>query len=138
MRHRNYTLKLNRTPAHLRAMLANAACSLFTLERITTTEGRAKAVCRFAEKMITLAKRGDLHSRRTAMSRLHDARAVARLFKELGPRYAQRKGGYTRVVKGVFRRGDGAPMAVCELMDTTVPVRVRKLKKDEGAKKAKS
>jgi len=131
MRHRKNTLKLNRKPAHMRAMLANAVCSLLTRERIQTTEGRAGAVCQLAEKMITLAKRGNLHSRRHALSVMRDRDAVARLFKELGTRYAQRNGGYTRIIKASFRKGDGAPMAVCELVDTPVPIRVRKVKKEE-------
>lgn len=138
MRHRKNTLKLNRTPAHLRAMLANAASSLLTAERIHTTEGKAKAICRLAEKMITLGKRGDLHSRRRAAGVLGDGAAVAKLFKELGPRYASRPGGYTRVVKTVYRRGDGAPMAVCELVGTARPVKVRKAKKEEEKKKSKA
>ena len=137
MRHRKYTLKLNRTPAHVRAMLANAVSSLVTEERLTTTQGRAAAVCRLAEKMVTLAKRGDLHSRRLALSVMRDRDAVAKLFKDLGPRYAQRSGGCTRVIKTSFRRGDGAPLAVCELVDTTRPVRVKKPKKEEGKKKGK-
>jgi large subunit ribosomal protein L17 len=119
-------------------MLANAVCSLVKLERVCTTEGRAAAVCRFAEEMVTLAKRGDLHSRRQAISRLRDREAVAKLFKELGPRYAQRNGGYTRVVKASFRRGDGAPLAVCELIDTARAVRVRKRKKEEEKKKTRA
>lgn len=138
MRHRKYTLKLNRTPAHLRAMLSNAVCSLLTVERIQTTEGKAKAVCRLAEKMVTLGKRGDLHSRRRAASILCDAAAVAKLFKEIGPRYASRAGGYTRVIKAGYRRGDSAPMAVCELVGTTRPVKVKKAKKEEEKKKAKA
>ncbi len=134
MRHRKNTLKLNRVPSHMRAMLANAVSSLIKLERIQTTEGRASAVCRVAEKMVTLAKRGDLHSRRRALSIIRDRDAVAKLFKELGPRFAQRNGGCTRIVKASFRKGDGAPMAICELVDTTKPVRVRKSKKEEGRK----
>lgn len=134
MRHRKNTLKLNRKPAHLRAMLANAASSLLTRERIQTTEGRAGAVCRLAEKMITLAKRGDLHSRRHALSIMRDRDAVAKLFKDLGPRYAQRSGGCTRIIKAGIRKGDSAPMAICELVDTAVQVRVRKAKKAEEKK----
>jgi large subunit ribosomal protein L17 len=118
----------------MRAMLANAVSSLIKLERIQTTEGRASAVCRIAEKMVTLAKRGDLHSRRRALSIIRDRDAVAKLFKDLGPRFAQRSGGCTRIVKASFRKGDGAPMAICELVDTTKPVRVRKSKKEEGRK----
>jgi large subunit ribosomal protein L17 len=115
-------------------MFANAVSSLIKLERIQTTEVRASAVCRIAEKMVTLAKRGDLHSRRQALSAIRDRDAVAKLFKELGPRFAQRNGGCTRIVKASFRRGDGAPMAICELVDTVRPVRVRKSKKEEGRK----
>jgi large subunit ribosomal protein L17 len=137
MRHRKKTLKLNRKPAHLRAMISNAVCSLVMQERMQTTEGKAGEVCRLAEKMVTLAKKGDLHSRRRALSLMKDRDAVAKLFKDLGPRYAQRNGGYTRVIKAAFRRGDGAPLAVCELVDTTVPVRVKKAK-DEEAKKKKA
>lgn len=132
MRHKKKTLKLNRTPAHLRAMLANAVCSLIKHERIQTTQGRASAVNGLAEKMVTLAKRGGLHSRRRALSVLHDEEAVSKLFEELGPRYRERNGGYTRSIKTSFRKGDGAPMAVCELIDTTRPVRVKKRKKEEG------
>ena len=135
MRHRKRTLKLNRKPSHLRAMLSNAVCSLLTVERIQTTEGKAKAVCRLAERMVTLGKRGDLHSRRLAMRILGDGPAAAKLFKELGPRYAARAGGYTRVIKTGYRRGDGAPMAVCELVDTTRPVKVKKAKKEEEKKR---
>ena len=136
MRHRKRVLKLNRTPAHVRAMLANAVSSLIKLERLQTTESKAAAVCRLTEKMVTLAKRGDLHSRRRAMRVLHDGEAVTKLFKELGPRYGERRGGYTRVVKSSYRKGDGAPMAVCELVDTPKAVRIRKRKKEEGKKKA--
>jgi len=137
MTHRKYTLKLNRTPAHLRATLANAVCSLLMAERIRTTEGRAAAVCRLAERMITLARHGDLHSRRQALRVRKDRGAVAKLFRDLGPRYAKRSGGCTRGVKASFRRGDGAPLAVCELIDTARPVKVRKRKKEEE-KKARS
>ena len=133
MRHRKNSVKLNRTPAHLRAMLANAVCSLITHERIHTTEGKAGAVCRLAERMITLAKRGDLHSRRRALSILHDEEAVAKLFRELGSRYSGRSGGYTRRVKAFYRKGDGAPMVVCELVGTSVPVKLKK-KKEKGGR----
>ncbi len=132
MKHRKKRVQLNRTPSHLRATLANAVCSLIMLERLQTTEGRARPVCRLADNMITLAKRGDLHSRRRAMSVLHDKQAVAKLFKEIGPRYLERKGGYVRVVKSLFRKGDGAPLAICELVGTEKPVKVRKRKKEEG------
>ncbi len=132
MRHKKKTLKLNRTPAHLRAMLANAVCSLIKYERIQTTQGRAAAVNGLTDKMVTLAKRGGLHSRRRALSVLRDEEAVSKLFEELGPRYRERNGGYTRSIKTSFRKGDGAPMAVCELVDTARPVKVKKRKKEEG------
>lgn len=138
MRHRKHTLKLNRKPAHLRAMLANAVASLLVRERIQTTEGKARAVCQLADRMVTLGKRGDLHSRRMALRVLRSEEAVARLFKEIGPRNASRQGGYTRVVKTSYRRGDGAPMAVCELADTSRPVRVKKVKKEEEKRKARA
>lgn len=131
MRHRKNTRKLNRTPAHMRAMLANGVASLIKHERITTTQVRADALCRLAERIVSLAKKGDLHSRRRAIAVLRDKEAVSKLFKVLGPRYKERNGGYTRIMKALFRKGDGAPMAVCELVDTTVPVRVRKAKKDD-------
>lgn len=134
MRHRKKTLKLNRTPAHLRAVLANAVSSLIRRERVQMTEKHAGAVCSLAERMVTLAKRGDLHSRRIAQSRIRDRAAVAKLFKDLGPRYAKRNGGYTRIIKTIVRKGDGASLAICELVDTAVPVKVRKKKKEEGKK----
>jgi len=137
MRHRKKTVKLSRKPAHLRAMLANAVCSLLTRERIQTTLGRSGAVCAMAEKMITLAKRNSPAGKRRAQSVIRDRDAVTKLFKDLGPRYAQRTGGYTRIIKSTFRKGDGAPMAIIELVDTTVPVRVRKVKKDEEKKRSK-
>jgi large subunit ribosomal protein L17 len=136
MRHRKNTIKLNVTPAHLRANLSNAVCSLIMLERLQTTQGRAGAVCRLAEKMITLSKNENLHSRRQALKVLKDRGAVSKLFNELGPRYKERSGGYTRVIKAAYRKGDGAPMALCELVDTEKPVRIRKKEKDEGKKRA--
>jgi large subunit ribosomal protein L17 len=137
MRHRKRTVKLNRTPAHLRATMANAVSSLIMLERLQTTQGRAREVCRLTERMITLAKRGDLHSRRQALRVLHDKEAVGHLFKDIGPRYMERKGGYTRIIKSLFRKGDGAPMAICELVDTEKPVKLKKSKKEERKQKAR-
>jgi len=97
-------------------MLANAACSLITAERITTTVVRAKQIRRLAEKMITLGKRGTLHARRRAIALLRQRDAVAHLFREVAPRYAERNGGYTRIVRLGQRRGDAAEMCILELM----------------------
>jgi large subunit ribosomal protein L17 len=117
MRHRNSGRKLNRTAEHRRALFANMAAALIKHEQIVTTLPKAKDLRRVAERLITLAKRGDLHSRRLAISRLRDEKMVAKLFDTLGPRYKTREGGYTRVLKAGFRYGDSAPVAVIELVD---------------------
>ncbi len=108
--------KLGRKSAHRKSMLANQVISLFEAERIETTISKAKETQRMAEKMITLAKKGDLHSRRQAMSYLNNKEAVSMLFEEIGPKYADRNGGYTRVLKLGPRRGDAAEMAILELV----------------------
>lgn len=108
--------KLGVRSDHRQAMLRNAVTSLLKAEKIETTETRAKEINRLAEKMITLAKRGDLHARRQALAFITDEDVVKKLFDILGPKYADRAGGYTRIVKGGVRRGDGAPMAVIELV----------------------
>jgi large subunit ribosomal protein L17 len=118
MRHRTRGRKLSRTPSHRKAMFANLAAALFKHEQIVTTLAKAKDLRAVAERLVTLGKRGGLHARRLALSRLHGDRAVvAKLFDTLGPRYAERAGGYTRVLKAGFRYGDSAPMAVIELVD---------------------
>ena len=117
MRHAHRGRKLNRTSSHRQAMFANMAASLFKHEQIVTTLPKAKELRRVAEKLITLGKRGDLHARRLAASRLRDERMAKKLFEVLGPRYKARPGGYTRVLKAGFRTGDMAPMAVIELVD---------------------
>ncbi|RMD46333.1 MAG: 50S ribosomal protein L17 [Alphaproteobacteria bacterium] len=117
MRHKNGYRKLNRTHEHRKAMLANMAGALIEHEQIKTTLPKAKELRRVVEKLITLAKRGDLHARRLAASRLREERHVKKLFDVLGPRYAERNGGYTRVLKAGFRYGDMAPMAIIELVD---------------------
>ena len=117
MRHRNQGRKLNRTPTHRSALLASLAAALIKHEQIATTLPKAKELRRVADRMITLAKKGDLHARRLAFSRLRDEGMVAKLFDTLGPRYAARPGGYTRVLKAGFRYGDSAPMALIELVD---------------------
>lgn len=120
MRHRMSGRKLNRTKSHRRALFANMAVALLTHEQIKTTLPKAKDLRRIAEKMISLGKRGDLHARRQALAELRDETAVQKLFTELGPRYADRPGGYTRVLKAGFRYGDAAPMAIIELVDRNV------------------
>jgi large subunit ribosomal protein L17 len=117
MRHRNAGRKLNRTPSHRSALFSSLAAALIKHEQIVTTLPKAKDLRRVADRLITLAKRGDLHARRIAQSRLRDEAMVAKLFGTLGPRYADRPGGYTRVLKAGFRYGDSAPMAVIELVD---------------------
>jgi large subunit ribosomal protein L17 len=117
MRHRNQGRKLNRTPTHRSALLASLAAALIKHEQIATTLPKAKELRRVADRLITLAKKGDLHARRLAFSRLRDEGMVAKLFDTLGPRYAARPGGYTRVLKAGFRYGDSAPMALIELVD---------------------
>jgi large subunit ribosomal protein L17 len=117
MRHRNAGRKLNRTATHRSALFASLAMALFKHEQIATTLPKAKELRRVADRLITLAKRGDLHARRLAFSRIRDEATVAKLFDTLGPRYADRPGGYTRVMKAGFRYGDSAPMAVIELVD---------------------
>lgn len=120
MRHGAAHRKLGRTTAHRTAMFANMAASLIKHEQITTTLPKAKELRPFVEKLVTLAKRGDLHSRRIAISRLRNVEMVGKLFSVLGPRYADRNGGYVRVLKAGFRYGDNAPMAVIEFVDRDV------------------
>ncbi len=117
MRHRNAFRKLNRTATHRSALFASLATALIKHEQIATTLPKAKELRRVADRLITLAKKGDLHARRLAFSRIRDDAMVAKLFETLGPRYAARPGGYTRVLKAGFRYGDSAPMAVIELVD---------------------
>ncbi len=117
MRHRKAGRKLNRTPTHRSALLSSLANALIKHEQIATTLPKAKELRRVADRLITLAKRGDLHARRQAYARIRDDVMVAKLFETLGPRYAERSGGYTRVLKAGFRYGNSAPMAVIELVD---------------------
>lgn len=117
MRHGIAHRKLNRTTSHRKAMLANMAASLIEHEQIVTTLPKAKELAPFMDKLITLAKRGDLHGRRQAMSKVRNEAQVKKLFDTLGERYTERSGGYTRVLKAGFRHGDNAPMAVIELVD---------------------
>ena len=117
MRHGSAHRKLGRTTAHRTAMFANMAASLIKHEQIVTTLPKAKELRPFVEKLISLGKRGDLHARRIAISRVRDVEQVGKLFAVLGPRYQDRNGGYIRVLKAGFRHGDNAALAVIELVD---------------------
>ena len=117
MRHGHGLRKLNRTSEHRLAMLRNMMNSLLTHEVIKTTLPKAKELRPIVEKLITLAKRGDLHARRMANAQLKQDKHTARLFEILGPRYKDRQGGYVRILKAGFRYGDMAPMAIIELVD---------------------
>ena len=117
MRHQRSGKKLGRTPAHRKALYSNLAGALIEHGRISTTEAKAKAVKPFAEKMITLGKRGDLHARRQALAALRSNDVVHRLFADIAPRFADRPGGYTRIVKLGMRQGDAAEMVYLELVD---------------------
>ena len=116
MRHRAKGRQLSRTSSHKRAMLNNMAASLFDHGRVVTTEAKAKELRPFAEKLITMARRGDLHSRRLVGRRIKDREILGRLFSEIGPRFAARPGGYTRILKMGHRVGDGADVARIELL----------------------
>ena len=117
MRHQKKTVKLGRNAQHRNALLANQVCSLIEHHRIKTTLAKAKAVRPFAEKMLTLGKRGDLHARRTAISYLHQTDKVKLLFEKIAPAAAGRQGGYTRIIKLGQRPSDSAPMAYLEWVD---------------------
>ncbi|MBV7408139.1 50S ribosomal protein L17 [Maritimibacter sp. DP1N21-5] len=117
MRHGSGYRRFNRTQEHRKAMFANMAGSLIEHEQIKTTLPKAKDLRRVIEKLITLGKRGDIHARRQAAAQLKQDKHVAKLFEVLGPRYAERQGGYVRVLKAGFRYGDMAPMAIIEFVD---------------------
>jgi large subunit ribosomal protein L17 len=128
MRHRNHGRKLGRTSAHRKAMLRNMVTTLLDLEKLETTDAKAKEVRSLAEKMVTLGKRGqeDLAARRQALSVIRSKKVVAKLFNEIGPRFADRPGGYTRIIKVDERRGDGAPLSIIQLVDEPVTFKERK------------
>lgn len=123
MRHRKSGRKLNRTSSHRKAMFANMAASLIEHEQIVTTLPKAKEIRPVVEKLVTLGKRGDLHSRRRAISKLQDVEVVRKLFDTIATRYADRHGGYLRIMRAGFRKGDNAPMAVIEFVDRDVDAR---------------
>ena len=117
MRHNNSQRKLNRTASHRKAMFSNMANALIKHEQIITTLPKAKELRPVVEKLVTLSRKNSLHSRRQAISKLQDLSMVSKLFDVLGPRYADRAGGYTRIIKAGFRYGDSAPIAVIEFVD---------------------
>ncbi len=125
--------RLGGSPAHQKAILTNLATSLFEHGAITTTEAKARRLRPFAERLITKAKRGDLHNRRQVMSVIRDKTVVHVLFTEIGPRFAQRPGGYTRITKLGPRKGDGAPLAMIELVEEEFTSRVRARRPAEGS-----
>jgi large subunit ribosomal protein L17 len=116
MRHRHKGRQLGRTMAHRRAMLRNMATSLFKHDRVVTTHTKAKELRPFAERLITLARRGDLHARRQVQRHIRDRNVAGKLFQEIGPRFAARPGGYTRILRVGHRPGDGAELARIELL----------------------
>ena len=120
MRHQNSGRKLNRTASHRKAMFANMAASLILHEQIVTTLPKAKEIRPIVEKLVTLGKRGDLHARRQAISQIRDIAVVSKLFDAIATRYANRNGGYLRIMKAGFRHGDNAPLAVIEFVDRDV------------------
>lgn len=119
MRHRKKGRQLSRTRTHKRAMLRNMVTSLILHERIRTTEAKARELRPFAERLITLAKKGDMHSRRVAGRQIADRQALRKLFDQIGPRFEGRPGGYTRILKLGARKGDGAELALIELTELT-------------------
>ena len=120
MRHQNSGRKLNRTASHRKAMFANMAASLILHEQIVTTLPKAKEIRPIVEKLVTLGKRGDLHARRQAISQIRDVAVVSKLFDAIATRYANRNGGYLRIMKAGFRHGDNAPLAVIEFVERDV------------------
>lgn len=142
MRHGVGGRKLGRTTSHRAAMLRNMVTSFLKYEKIETTDAKAKELRRVAEKMITLAKLGGLHARRQAAAVIRDKDVVKKLFDEIGARFADRRGGYTRIVKTGFRAGDKAPMAVIDLLTKSAAEKKEKkekaTRKEGKAKKAKT
>jgi large subunit ribosomal protein L17 len=134
MRHQVRGNRLNRPADHRRAMLRNMVTSLFDKERIITTVAKAKEARRFAERMITFAKRGDLNSRRQAARFVNDPKVLQKLFADIGPRFAEREGGYTRVLKLGIRKGDDAPTAILELVSGEVQAKPKRKKAKAKAK----
>ena len=138
MRHGKLGRRLSRDSSHRQAMFANMAASLIRHEQIITTLPKAKDLRRVVEKLVTLAKKGDLNSRRLAIARMGDKEMVKKLFSEIAPRYKERHGGYTRVLKAGYRYGDSAPVAVIEFVDRNVEAKGREDKARHAEEVAKS
>jgi large subunit ribosomal protein L17 len=140
MRHRKSGVKLNRTTSHRQAMFRNMVTSLLKHDRIKTTEAKAKELRRWADHIVTLAKRGDLHARRVAMSIVREKDVVHKLFEEVSERFGAIKGGYTRIVRIGRRSGDSAPLTIVELIsvDGVKPGKAKKAKRTKDAKPAES
>ena len=128
MRHNKAGRKLGRNSSHRKAMMRNMVTSLLDLEKITTTDARAKELRKIAEKMITLGKRGTLHARRQALQVIMDKDVVGKLFERIAPRYADRPGGYTRIVKLGYRQGDNAALSLIELVEEEFTPKTKKEK----------
>ncbi len=138
MRHRKHRGSLGLPTGHRRAVLANLAAAVLTHGRIETTQAKARALRPYVEKLITLGKRGDLHARRQALAKLRHRQIVDLLFNDVAPNYADRNGGYTRIIKTGFRAGYAAPMAVIELVTEKVaPKKAAAPKQDEPKAEAK-
>jgi len=138
MRHRKTVDKLGRTAAHRKATLANLSAALFERKHITTTEAKAKATKRVSERLITLAKKETLHARRLALRQLKQKKIVKILFEDIAPRFSDRSGGYTRVIKLGQRSGDGARMAIIELVGFETASKKKKQKEKEKEEKAET
>jgi len=136
MRHMKSGKRLGRNTSHRKAMMRNMVTSFFDHEKITTTDARAKELRKMAEKLITMARRGDLHSRRLVMQVVRDNKVVAKLFDQIAPRYTERPGGYTRIIKLGHRSGDNASLSVIELVEEEFTAKPKK-KKAPAKKSAK-
>jgi large subunit ribosomal protein L17 len=135
MRHMNQGRKLNRTSAHRKALFRNLVLALLKHERIKTTDAKAKDLRHFADRMVTLGKRGDLAARRMAFDFIQSRDAVKKLFDEIAPRFKERQGGYTRVIKFGFRRGDAAPLSIIEFTDVSARSEAKKPPKKRAARR---
>ena len=135
MRHQKAGRKLSRTASHRKAMFRNMLASMFAHEKLETTTPKAKELRPLAEKMITLGKRGDMQARRQVLSLIPDRKVVHKLFEEIAPRYQNRHGGYTRIVRTGFRAGDKAPLSIIELVQEDAPGKKKKTKKKKITEK---
>lgn len=135
MRHLNQGRKLNRTSAHRKALFRNLVLSLVRHERIKTTDAKAKELRRYADRMVTLGKRGDLSARRLAFAFMQSRDAVKKLFDEIAPRFKERNGGYTRVIKFGVRRGDAAPISIIEFSDFSEEAAAKKPRKKRARRR---